>query len=62
MEILKNIAGWAIVLLILYLMRKPIFRFLKNVGNNAYNRAVAWVGGIIFVIFVALLFYLFVPK
>lgn len=59
MQILGNIVGWAIILLILYAIRKPIFRFFKNVGNNAYNRAVAWIGGFVFLVIVAFVVFLF---
>ena len=59
MEILKNVVDFAIALLILYMTRKPIWRFIKSAGQNAYNRAVAWVGGIILVIIVGFLIILF---
>jgi len=58
METLKNIAAWALALFILFLIRKPILRFIKHAGQNAYNRAVAWVGAIIFIVVAAFVIFL----
>jgi len=58
MEVLINLISWIVILLILYLIRRPIFRFFKNAGRNAYDRAVAWVGGIILVVIVAFIIFL----
>lgn len=58
MQIFWNIVDWVIVLLILYLMRRPIFRFFKNAGRNAYDRAVAWGGAFILLVVVSFIIFL----
>jgi hypothetical protein len=59
MEILRNITIAIIILAVLYLGRRAISRFVKDVFSCVYWKAVAIVGGIVLCIIVGLLFALF---
>ena len=60
MDILKNILIGLAVLVILFLGRKLIFRFVKDVFSGVYGKTVGFVSAIIFLGLLGLIIGLFI--
>lgn len=59
MGVLKNILIWAAIIVVLYLGRKLIFRFVKDVITGVYGKIVQFVSAIIFLSLLGFLISLF---